>query len=292
MAATAATLWGINGAVSKVVLESGISSLRLVQVRSAGAFVGLVLAVALTAPERLRVRRRELAFLAAFGMALALVQWFYFLAIKRLALGIALLLQYLGPLFVAVWARYVYHEPVRRRIWLALGLALLGLGLIVGVRGGGRVSAVGVAFGLAAAVAYTLYVLLAEREVGRRDALSLLAWGFLFASVFWAVLARWWSFPFDRSNDSVSLLGRLDSWHLPVWALMALVVVPGTIVPFFLLVSALRQLSATRVGIIAMLEPVTATIVGWAWLGETLNAEQLAGAVVVLAAIVLAQTAR
>ena len=54
------------------------------------------------------------------------------------------------------------------------------------------------AFALAGAVAYATYVLLAEHVVGGRDAVSLLAWGFLFASVFWAVLAPWWSFPGAR----------------------------------------------------------------------------------------------
>jgi len=66
----------------------------------------------------------------------------------------------------------------------------------------------------------------------------------------------------------------------------------GTIVPFFLLVSALRHLPATRVALIAMLEPVLAGLVAWAWLDESLNGIQLVGAGVVLAAIALAQTAR
>jgi drug/metabolite transporter (DMT)-like permease len=69
-------------------------------------------------------------------------------------------------------------------------------------------------------------------------------------------------------------------------------IVLGTILPFFLLVSALRHLSATRVGIVAMLEPVAGALVAWAWLAESLTGVQLAGAVVVLAAIALAQTAR
>ena len=73
---------------------------------------------------------------------------------------------------------------------------------------------------------------------------------------------------------------------------MSWMIVLGTIVPFFLLVSALRHLSATRVAIIAMVEPVVATIVAWVWLGESLSAFQLVGAAIVLAAIVLAQTAR
>jgi len=42
-------------------------------------------------------------------------------------LGIALLLRYLAPLLVALWARFVGHEDVRRRIWVALALALAGL---------------------------------------------------------------------------------------------------------------------------------------------------------------------
>ena len=85
------------------------------------------------------------------------------------------------------------------------------------------------------------------------------------------MIAPWWSFPAGRVADNVSLLGHLESHELPVWALMAWVIVVGTIVPFFLLVSALRHLPATRVAIISMLEPVVATVVAWAWLGESLT---------------------
>jgi drug/metabolite transporter (DMT)-like permease len=293
MAASAATLWAVNGTVSKVILASGISSLRLSQVRTTGALAGLVLVLLVTAPSRLRVQRRELLYLAVFGICgLAFVQWFYFLSIHRLEVGIALLIEYLAPLLVALWARFAFHEAVRRRIWLALALALAGLGLIVDVFHGGSLSSAGIGFSLAAAVTYALYILLAEHAVGDRDPVSLLAWGFGFAAIFWAIIAPWWSFPGHRVGATVSLLGHLHSHHLPVWALMTWMVVLGTIVPFFLLVSALRHLSATRVAIIAMVEPVVATIVAWVWLGESLGALQLAGAAIVLAAIGLAQTAR
>ena len=91
---------------------------------------------------------------------------------------------------------------------------------------------------------------------------------------------------------SVSLLGNLDGSHLPVWALLALVIVAGTIVPYFLMVGALQHLPASRVAIAAMVEPVLATVVAYAWLGETLGAQQLVGGAIVLAGIGLAQTAR
>ena len=294
MAAIAAVLWGLNGGVSKTILATGLSSERLAQVRSLGAALGLVAILAVTAPGRLRLTRRELPYVATFGIGgLAFVQFFYFLAIHRLAIGIALLIEYLAPLLVALWARFVQHEHVRRRIWVALALALTGLGLIVNVFGGGEaLSTSGIAFALGGAFAYALYVLLAEHVVGDRDPVSLLAWGFLFASLFWAVVTPWWSFPGHALTASASLGGNLAAHHLPVWLLAAWMIALGTIAPFFLLVSALRHLPATTVGIVAMLEPVVGAIVGWAWLSEALDGVQLAGAAVVLAAIGLAQTAR
>ena len=294
MAAVAAVLWGVNGGVSKTILATGLSSERLAQVRSLGAALGLVAILAVSAPGRLRLSRRELPYLLAFGMGgLAFVQFFYFLAIHRLAIGIALLVEYLAPLLVALWARFVQHRPVRRRIWVALALALVGLGLIVNVFGGGEtLSTAGILFALGGAFAYALYVLLAEHVVGGRDPISLLAWGFLFASVFWAVVVPWWSFPGRALTADASLGGTLSSHHVPVWALAAWMVILGTIAPFFLLVSALRHVTATTAGIVAMLEPVVGALVGWAWLNESLDGVQLGGAAVVLAAIGLAQTAR
>jgi drug/metabolite transporter (DMT)-like permease len=294
MAALAAVLWGINGAVSKTILATGLSSERLAQLRSLGAAFGLLLVVAVYAPSRLKLTWREVPYLLVFGIAgLAFVQWLYFLAIHRLAIGVALLIEYLAPLLVALWARFVYRQHVRRRIWVALGLALVGLGLIVDLfGGGGKLSTAGVLFALGGAVAYMTYVLLAEHAVGDRDPVSLLGWGFLFASVFWAVLSPWWGFPAHVVADSTSLGGHLAATHVPVWTLAAWMIVLGTIIPFFLLVSALRHISATSAGIVAMLEPVAGALIAWAWLGESLGGVQLAGAAVVLGAILLAQTAR
>jgi drug/metabolite transporter (DMT)-like permease len=292
MVAVAAALFAVNGTVSKVVLASGIGSGELTEVRCAGALVGLSLIAALTRPASLRIRIGELPLLVALGIGLALVQWSYFFAIHRLDIGIALLIQYIAPILVALWARFVFHEPVRRRIWTALVLSLAGLTLIVEIWHGGRLSGPGVAACLVAAVTYAGYVLIAERGVRSRDPISLSAWGFFFATLFWTVAAPWWNFPAARVGDDVSLLGNLASSHLPVWALMLWVVVLGAIVPFGLIVGALRHISATRAGITAMLEPVVAIVVAWAWLGESLAPVQLSGAALTLLGIGLAQTAR
>jgi drug/metabolite transporter (DMT)-like permease len=293
MVTSAALLFAFNGTVSKVVLSSGISSLELTQVRASGAFLGFALALAVLNRPSLRVRRRELAYLAVFGVAgVAMVQWLYFVSIHRLPIGIALLIEYLAPILIALWAWAVMHQPVRRRIWVALGLALVGLSLVVEVWSGVSLDGVGIAAALCAAVAYAVYVLMAEHAVGGRDPASLLCYGFAFAALFWALVQPFWRFPAGRLDDDVSLLGRLSDWSLPVWLLMLFVVVVGTMVTFLLVTAALRHISATRVAIIAMLEPVAAGLVAYAWLGESFGALQLAGGGIVLVGIVLAQTAR
>lgn len=289
----AAALFAVNGTVSKVILDTGISSLRLTELRCAGALVGLGLLLAVVAPERLRVARRELPLLAAFGIAgVAATQWFYFVAIARLPVGIALLFEYTAPVLVALWARFVLHEPVRNRVWAALVLALGGLALVAQVWNGGSLNGLGVAAALAAALALAAYYLIGERSTTTRDPLSTTFWSFLFATAFWTVLQPWWSFPGGSLSGSTSLLGNIADISLPVWALAGWMVVLGTIAPFALTLTGLKHLPATRVGVVGMLEPVLASAVAWVWLGEALGAVQLAGGVVVLVGIVLAQTAR
>jgi len=288
-------MWCVNGTVAKVALKSGgLTPERLSEVRAAGSALLLSAIVLVTCRETARVTRREIPSLVVFGiLGLAFVQYFYFVAIKRLDIGIGLVIMYTAPVLVALWARFFEHEPVRRRLWFALALALAGLSLVVDVWGGVTLDGLGVASCLAAAVSYAVYIVMAAHALRRgRNALSLLAWGFLFASVFWLVVAPPWSFPTDRLTESASLLGRLEDVRLPVWLLLGYVVLFGSVVPFIFIVTSLRYLSATRTIVLAMLEPVGAALVAYAWLGEELSAGQIVGAVLVLAGILVAQTAR
>jgi drug/metabolite transporter (DMT)-like permease len=294
MVTGAVALWAVNATVSKVVLQSGMTAYRLSEVRAAGG-AALFLAAALLAGRRsLRVRREELPWLAAFGvLGLALVQLFYFIGLERLDIGVSLVIEYITPVLVALWARFVVKEPVRRRLWYAIAVALGGLSLVVDLWSGVTLDGVGVGACLLAAVAYTGYILIAERSLARgRDVLSLLAWGFLFATIFWSVVQPWSSFPLRFAYEDVSLLGRLDGVTAPVWPLLVFVLVLGTFVPFILMVGALHHIPATRATIVAMLEPVLAAVVAFAWLEESLTAGQIAGGVLVLAGVAIAQSAR
>ena len=292
MVAVAATLFAVNAPVVKVIEHTGFSSERLTEVRSTGAMIGLWAIVLATRRGAARATGRQLALLAAIGIfGLALVQWSYFFAIHRLPIGEALLIQYLAPLLVALWARFAFHERVRRRVWIALVLSLAGLVLIVELWGG-SLDALGIAVAGVACLSYAFYILAAERGTRGRDPISLLAWGFVFASLFWAAVQPWWSFPTRRFEGSTSLLGNLASLHAPLWLLVLWMIVLGSIVPFVLVVAALPRIGATRTAVVAMLEPVVAILVAWAWLGEALHGTQLVGAALTLSGIGLAQTAR
>jgi drug/metabolite transporter (DMT)-like permease len=293
MVLAATAMWGINGTVSKAILGDGLSSPRLTEVRSTGAALALGAVLLASQRWRLRVRRDEILSLIAFGiLGLALVQWLYFFAIHRLQIGIALLIQYLAPVLIALWARFVAKEAVRKRIWAALILSLAGLSLVVNLWSGFSLDTLGAIASVGTAFAFALYILMAERAVGRRDPVSLLCLGFAVAAIFWALLQPWWSFPLHVVDDRVHLDGSLISTTAPVWLLMVTMIVVGTILPFLLLVGSLRHISATRTGVTAMFEPVAGALVAYAWLGESLSAAQLVGGVIVLTGILLAQTAR
>lgn len=294
MTLAGSVFFGLGGAVAKVAIQQGgISAERYTQIRATGAFLVLALGLALLAPGRLRVRRSEVPWLLAYGvLAVALVQWLYFVGVQRLPIGVALVIQFSGIVLVAVWARLVWHQPVRRRVWLAAGLSLGGLALTAELWSELKLDTIGIIASLGGAVGVATYFLMGEHGTRHRDPASLVCLSMLVAAVFWAIVQPPWSYPFGNLAETVSLTGRLESFELPVWAFALTTVLAGTVIPFLLSVGALSHLPATRVGVLATLEPVVGALVAWAWLGETLSAWQILGGLAVLSGVALAITAR
>jgi len=289
-----ALLFIVNAGVSRVAIRAGVDATSLTSLRVTGAVVVFAAIAAAARPGALRPPRgRALLLLAALGLVgVAALQWTYFVAIDRLPLGLALLLEYLAPVLVALWARFVQHEPVRRRMWVAIALSIGGLAVVAQVWQGMTFDGLGVLAGLAAAVCFATYFLLGEHQVGGADPLPVILWSFLAAAVVLNLARPVTSIDTDVLASSTSLLGALDAWTLPVWALLAWIVLAGTVVPFFTALLALRHLPATVVTMVAMLEPVGAAALGWAWFAESLTVLQVLGGVTVVGAILLAQSAR
>jgi drug/metabolite transporter (DMT)-like permease len=279
LAAVAALMFAVNGSIAKLLLEDGVSAAHLSQLRVTVSFLLLAGALALVDRGRLRIARVDVPRMAWLGLAgVAIVQFSYFLAIERLPISVALVIQFTGPLMVLLWLRTVHRRRLRPSLYGAVALSVAGSALVVEVYDAGSIDGLGVAFSLVAAVTFAIYLIGFERAGHSYDAFTTLTWGLGFATVFWLLVSPPWTFP----------LGELDSARSIALALG--VVVIGTLGPFLLNVSALRHLPAARVGVIATLEPVLATIVAWAVHDEALTGVQIAGGLLVVAAVAWVQS--
>jgi drug/metabolite transporter (DMT)-like permease len=289
-----ASMFIVNAGVSRVALRSGVDPVTLTTIRVTGTAFVLLVVAALFHRSALRPPRGRLAvLLVAHGLiGVAALQWTYFVAIDRLPVGMALLLEYQAPILVALWARFVQKEQVRPRMWVGLALAMAGLAAATGIGSGVSFDTWGIVAGFGAAVCFAAYFLIGEHGIGLVDPLRVILWSFLVATVALNLVSPITSFDTALLDNQVSLLGRLEDVVVPVWSLLAWIVVLGTLLPFGVELLALRDLSATTVTMIAMLEPVGVSALGWVWFYEELSTVALIGGVAVVAGILLAQSAR
>lgn len=288
----AALLFGANGTVTKVIIEAGLSPTQVTQFRTLGTTVIAGIALLIVNRSGFRMTRRQFAFMVLLGVVgIALLQASYAFALQALPVGIALLLEYLAVLFVAIIAFAFLKEQVRARLWVAIALVLVGLAVVAEIWAS-TLDPFGVIMALVAALTLTLYFLVGERQATALAPLAVAFWTNAFAAAFWLFFSGWWAIDPQIITKSVPLGGNLDSVVMPLWVLILWNVVMGSFLPFLFSFLALRRLTATAAGVAASSEVIFAFIIAWLWLGEGLNVVQVLGAAVVLAGIVLAQTAR
>ena len=288
----AALLFGANGSVTKVVLESGLGPTQVTQLRTLGTclIAGVIMLIVDRAGFRLPAK--QVAVMAVLGIVgIAVLQVTYAYAIQLLPVGIALLFEYLAVLLVALVAFFFLKEKVRARLWVAIALVLVGLTVVAQVWAS-TLNGLGVAMALLAAVTLAIYFLVGERQVAATSPLAVAFWTSGFAALAWAPFSGWWTIEPALLLNPVSLSGTLSDVVVPLWMPVLWLVVLGSFLPFLLSFAAIGRLKATPAGIVASSEVIFAFVVAWWWLGEDLSALQLVGAAVVLLGIVLAQTAR
>lgn len=289
-----ASMFIVNAGVSRVALRSGVDPVSLTTIRVTGTAVVLLVVAALFRRSALRppAGRLRLLLVAHGLVGVAALQWTYFVAIDRLPVGMALLLEYQAPIIVAVWARFVQKEQVGGQMWVGLALAMAGMAAATGIGRGVELDTLGILAGFGAAICFAAYFLIGEHGVAQLDPLRVILWAFLVAAVALNLVSPITTFDTGLLDEQASLLGRLGGYDVPVWALLAWVVLLGTLLPFGVELLALRHLSATTVTMVAMLEPVGVSALGWVWFHEELGTVALVGGVAVVAGILLAQSAR
>ncbi|WP_406272429.1 EamA family transporter [Nocardia sp. NBC_00881] len=281
-------LFASSGSLAKAVMAAGWSAAAVTSVRIALAAVLLVPVVGVLRPRALQFRRADLWLLLSYGLlGVAGVQLFFFVAVARVPIGVAMVLVNLAPALVALWVRVVRRIRLPGLVWLGIGLAVAGLALVAEIWEGARLDMLGVAAGLAAAICSAGYFLLGEHGASRHDPFGLTAAGLAIGAVVVVAISPPWTLPTGLTDPAV--LGGLRT---PVWLALLLLAVVGTVLPYLAGLRALRDLPSATASVLAMVEPLVAAGLAWLLLGQALGLTQLAGSVILLIGAVLVQFGR
>jgi drug/metabolite transporter (DMT)-like permease len=186
----------LNGSLARFLLDDHMPASRLAELRSVCTFAALAAALAIASPSLFKIRRRDLGRLTILGVVgLAGVQALYFAAIARLAIGVALTIQYLGPLLLLLYLKVIHRRKLARGVWGAAGLAAVGCFFVVGAYHPSGLDGIGIAAAFGAAITFAVYLFGSEQAGQRYPAATTLVWGFGLASVFWLITQPIWSFP-------------------------------------------------------------------------------------------------
>lgn len=285
--------FALGGVAAKILRESNMDAFRLTQIRTTGAAIVLLIIALYSNKKQLFARNDELKDLILFGViGIAGVISLFFFAIKYLYISVALIIEWTASIWIALYLKLFKKKDISTLMWWGIALAFSGLVLISQIWSGSQLNPIGVAVACAAAVAHSYYFLTADRLAQNRSSLALITWGLGVAAIFFAVVLPWWNFPFEYLSATYSLGGDLSNFNAPGWALILWIVVIGTVIPYLLTVTGIRELSASTSSVIGMIEPIFAGAIAWWLLNEAFTNIQLLGCAMVLVGIYLADKAR
>ena len=279
----AAACWAANAVIAAGAFELGVSPERLAQARVVIALIPLAAYLLVARRDLTRPPRAAVGALIGFGACIVAVNFSYYVAIDRVPVGVAVALQYTAPVLVLAGSAVIAHRNPQPTIWLAGALSLTGAVLVSGALAGAQepLDPLGLLAGAAAAVTFAGYLVTAELA-GRRGThpVTTLFIGFCVAALIWTVVLPLWEWPVELLADPQV------AWRVVAVGLL------GTLLPFGLVVAALRWISSAVAGIATTAEPVLAALLAWLFLDQVLSLPQLIGGALVIAAVLIAQTTR
>ena len=275
----AAILWAISGSASKYLFNSGLSPFQVVQLRTTISCVGLLLWLSIRHPSLLKISPRDSLYFLVLGIfGIGAAQFFYLFAISKIKVAAAILLHYTGPVFVTLYSVVFAGYKLRPATVIAILGTLTGCFLLVGAYNLDllAMNKAGIIGGILAAVAFATYSLLGEYGMRKYNPWTVLFYALLFAALIWNIL----HFPLEAF---------FHSYSPAVWWWILFIGVLGTILPFGFYYEGINLIRSTPASITATLEPITAGILSFIFLKETMGPLQIFGGVLVIASIVVLQ---
>jgi drug/metabolite transporter (DMT)-like permease len=266
--AVSAVAFGAMAIFARFAYAAGADVVGILVLRF--SIAGAVLATVMVATRRPWPRGRPLVVAILMG-ALGYVgqSMAYFSALHHASAGLVALLLYAYPTLVCLLAAAFLGQPLTRRTLALLAVSFVGIALTLG---GGHGTATGIALGLAAALFYSVYIVVGARELAGTDALASTTVVCLSAAA------------------TLALVSCLRTPQFPAgaegWAAIAAIALFSTVVAIIAFFAGLKRVGPAVASIVSTLEPVVTVALAWVVLGESLSAMQLLGGALVLAAAV------
>lgn len=271
--ALAALCWGLSGGIGGILTADGWNPIVVSFYRGA---IGLVFVLAWLAvrPRGSGLASRRLWFWSAIaGVGVAGNFAFYFVSIAEGSVAVAATLMYCAPVFVYLVSFVLRLEKPTLFKWAAIAMVMLGVMLLTGIYevGAGDVTLIAAGAGLLSGLFYTVFIFGFKYAAPHGSPQAILVIAF-------AVLATL-LIGLGDTDQTVAVLGTSS------WLLFAVLGVLGAGLSFILYVVGLNHTTPALASIVAMVEPVTASLFGVVVLGESLAALQILGAVLILVTV-------
>jgi len=281
-----AATFGVSGPFAKSLIESGWSPGGAVFARVAGgALVMMVIAVATQWPRLRQVSTHTRTVLLYGVFAISGVQLCFFNAVQHLSVGVALLLEYLAPIIVIGWVWITKGARPSVQTLLGAAVALIGAAVVIDVFGSAEISAVGVAWGLAAAACLAVYFVISERADGDLHPVVLAASGLTVSAVVIGALGLVGVLPLQFSASNAVVADQ----SVNVWLPVVVLVLVSTVIAYLTGIAAITLLGPTIGSLVALTEVLCAVVAAWILVGESVTALQAVGGAAIIAGLVLAR---
>jgi drug/metabolite transporter (DMT)-like permease len=280
-----AAAFGTSGAFAASLIGAGWSPAAAVLTRITLAGLMLTVPALLQLRGRWTLLRRAAPRVVAFGLVgVAGCQLFYFNAVARMPVGVALLLEYLGAVLVVGWLWARHAQRPRRLTVTGAAVSIAGLILVLNLTDTAGINLVGVMWGLLAAVSLAIYFLLSAATDAEPVPPIVMAWAGMWVGAVVLGLLGWAGvLPMAASTRPVDFLHHQVSWVVPVLGLSLL----AAVIAYVAGIGAARRLGAKLASFIGMAEVLFAIAFAWVLLGQLPSAMQFLGGAFILAGVTL-----
>lgn len=284
LAVASACSFGLSGALARGLIEAGWTPGAAVLARITVAALALALPGVLALRGRWRLLASNARLLVAYGLiAVAGCQLAYFLAVERMSVGAALLIEYTAPVLVVLWLWLRHgHRPTTQMV-AGGAVAIAGLALVLDLAGDARIDGIGALWAFAATIGAATYFVLSAKEAGALPPISLAAGGLAVGAVGLGAAGVAQLVPMRATTADAVFRGVSVPWWLPV---LLLGVVTAAIA-YTTGIAASRRLGSRLASFVALTEVLAAVLAAWLLLGELPGVWQAVGGALVLAGVVV-----